>query len=227
VNKNSLKILKHFENISDTFDSIYRGQQRSFVHKIIDILFRKSILERRLKLILGFSGNVQGKNVLDIGCGSGRYSVMLAKDEPNFVLGLDISSLMIDLAKKLAEANNVTNICRFENCDFLQKSFNAKFDIIIASGVFDYVSDAKEFLLKIKSILNGKALLSFPVKWNVMTPLRMAWLQNKGCPNYYYSKKRINKLFKECGLKIDSLQKIGSFLVPGNYIIVCSPCSLL
>lgn len=221
MDKDTAKVLNHFENISAAFDNIYKDGQDSLLHKLIDALFRKNILERRRKLMLSLSGGARNKNILDIGCGSGRYAVVMAKDKPNFVLGLDISPLMINLAKNLAEANKVADICKFENCDFLLKDFDDKFDIIIAAGVFDYTAHPEVFLLKIRRLLQGRAILSFPVKWTIMTPLRMAWLLKKGCPNYYYSKKEIKKLFEESGLKINSVHKIGSFLVPGNYIVVC------
>ncbi len=223
VNKNNTKVLNHFENLSGVFDNIYKGEGNSILYKIVDILFRKDILEHRLKLILNFSGDVSGKDILDIGCGPGRYAVGLAKGSPKSVLGVDISPLMIDLAKKLALTNGVAEICKFQNCDFLQKEFNAKFDIIIAAGVFDYIPNPKIFLSKIKKILRKKAILSFPVKWTIFTPVRMAWLHKRGCPNYYYTKEQIKGLIRECGLRIDSIHKIGSFLVPGNYIVVCNP----
>lgn len=223
MHKDRAGVLNHFENMSDIFDSIYKGEQESFLYKTIDLLFRKNILERRLNSILNLCADVRGKNILDIGCGPGRYVVMLAKGKPNLVLGLDMSAAMIDLAKKLAVTNNVADICKFENCDFLQKRFDDKFDIVITAGVFDYTSDPKIYLLKIKSILKEKGLISFPVKWSLLTLARILWLKKKRCPNFYYSKRQIKNLFAQCGLKIDSVYKIGSFLVPGNYIVVCEP----
>lgn len=223
MDKDIAKIHNHFEKMSDIFDSIYKGKQSSLLYKTIDLLFRENILERRLNLILNLCADVRGKNILDIGCGPGRYAVILARSKPNLVLGLDISTSMIDLAKKLARASNTTDICKFENCDFLQKKFNDKFDIVIVAGVFDYVANPKAYLLKLKGILRGKAIFSFPVKWSVLTLARMLWLKKKDCPNFYYSKRKIKDLFAQSGLKIGSIHKIGSFLVPGNYIVVCRP----
>lgn len=222
MSSKSARISNHFENMANVFDSIYQGEQESLLYKIVDVLFRKNILESRLKMILHLAGNVTGKEILDIGCGSGRYDILLAKGGPKSILGLDMSSLMIDMAEKLVKMNNVGNICKFEKIEFIQKQFDNKFDIIIAAGVFDYVSDPKAFLIKVKTILKEKAIFSFPVKWSIFTPLRMTWLHKKDCPSYYYSNGDIRKLVKACGLKINSIHKIGSFLVPGNYIVVCS-----
>lgn len=221
MDSKSSRVSSHFENMANIFDTIYQGEQKSLLYKIVDILFRKYILESRLKIILDFAGDVKDKEILDIGCGSGRYDILLAKGCPKSILGLDMSSLMIDMAEKLVKINNVSDICKFEKIEFIQKQFDNKFDIVIAAGVFDYVSDPKTFLLKIKSILKEKAIFSFPVKWSIFTLLRMIWLHKKDCPSYYYSKNDIKKLVKACGLKINSIRKIGSFLIPGNYIVVC------
>ncbi|NQT46499.1 MAG: methyltransferase domain-containing protein [Candidatus Omnitrophica bacterium] len=217
----STKVHDHFQKVSGAFDSIYSGEQRSFIYRMVDILFRRRILEGRRNAILEFASPVKDKDILDIGCGPGRYVVMLAKDEPSSILGLDMSDSMIELAKRLAAERGITDICKFEKGGFLKKEFDKKFDIIIAAGVADYTSDPKVFLSKIKDILNERAIISFPVKWTIFTPIRMLWLFKRKCPNYYYSNSDIKRLVKECGLKIKSSKKIGSFLVPGNYIVVC------
>ena len=215
------KVLDHFQKVSGAFDSIYSGKQKSFIYRLVDVLFRRRILEGRCNAILEFAKPVKGKDILDIGCGSGRYSVMLAKDEPSSVLGLDMSDSMIELARRLAAERSANDICKFEEGDFSKKEFDKRFDIIIAAGVFDYIADPKVFLSKIKYMLNERAIISFPVKWTIFTPIRMLWLFKRKCPSYYYSNSDIKRLVKECGLKIRSSKKVGSFLVPGNYIVVC------
>jgi len=219
MNKDYSGVFTHFEKIADAFDTIYKGKQKSILYKMIDVLFRKDILRRRLEAVLEFSGDISAKDILDIGCGSGRYDVLLAGYGPKSILAIDASSSMIEMAEKLADLNKVGPVCKFEKADFLEKKFGRKFDIVIASGVFDYVGDPKKFLLRIKDVLRAKAVISFPVRWNLFTPARILWLRKRGCPNYYYTEKDIRILFKNCGLKVDSIRKIGSFLVPGNYIV--------
>ena len=221
MHEKKTNVLDHFEKMSNAFDGIYEGEQRFFLYRIVDMLFRKSILDRRMQMMIALAGDVRNKGILDIGCGPGRYAVSLALSGPRSVLGIDISQEMIELAKKTSDLNNASGICRFERCDFIQKEFNDRFDIVIASGVFDYVADPVVFLTKIKSILRGQAIISFPVKWTALTPVRMAWLYKRRCPNYYYSRADIKDLFKRCGLEVKKIIKIGSFLVPGNYVVVC------
>lgn len=53
--------------------------------------------------IFKFLGDVRGKRVLDLGCGNGYLSVILAKKGAR-VVGMDVSSRMIALAKEHAPA---------------------------------------------------------------------------------------------------------------------------
>jgi len=215
------KVLNHFEAVSDAFDGVYEGEQESWLYRLVDILFRKAILEKRREVMVKLCHDVKNKTILDIGCGSGRYAISLAKQSPRSVSGIDISPSMIKLAKSLAESLGLDGICKFEMKDFLDQDFFGSFDIIITAGIFDYVEKPVEFLNKIRAVLKEKAVLSFPIKWTVMTPLRIAWLSRRKCPNYYYTKGQIKRLLDLSGFKILSIKRIGSFLVPGNYVVLC------
>lgn len=50
-------------------------------------------------LMLKLIGNTEGKDILDIGCGSGDLSSILAKTA-NSVLGIDISQKMLNTARE-------------------------------------------------------------------------------------------------------------------------------
>lgn len=55
--------------------------------------------------------------VLDIGCGSGQTSRDAARRAPRgSVLGVDLSSAMLDVARRAADAEGLANV-RFEQCD--------------------------------------------------------------------------------------------------------------
>jgi Methylase involved in ubiquinone/menaquinone biosynthesis len=60
--------------------------------------------------------HTQNSNVLDIGCGPGRFAIEFAKQSTN-VIGLDISDKMLDYAQKNAAATNLTNVS-FKNLNW-------------------------------------------------------------------------------------------------------------
>lgn len=219
--ENKGKVLRHFEIFTGTFNGVYEGKQESLLYKLVDVLFRKKILQRRMEIVISSIGDLKDKKVLDIGCGPGQYALALTRGHPKSVLGIDISPSMIEFARERAKAACLERICRFENLDFLDKSFHGEFDIVIAAGVFDYVCQPQLFLSKIQNVLKGRAVISFPIKWTLMTPIRMAWLSKRNCPHYYYTKREIKRLLDVCGLKNISIRRIGTFMVPGNYVVVC------
>jgi SAM-dependent methyltransferase len=72
-------------------------------------------------------------DVLDIGCGSGQTTRDAARQASDgFALGVDLSSRMISLARRLAERERVTN-ARFEQADAQNHAFaDRSFDIAIS-----------------------------------------------------------------------------------------------
>jgi 2-polyprenyl-3-methyl-5-hydroxy-6-metoxy-1,4-benzoquinol methylase len=151
---------------------------------------------------------VAGKSVLDIGCGSGRYSIALAKKGAR-VLGIDFAAKMIGLAQNFSEASGKNNLCDFVTGDFLDYQFNNKFDACLAIGFFDYIKEPVKYLTKIKSLTREKAVISFPAKWHLRNIIRRIRLKILGCPVYFYSKFDIEKILRDSGFLDFSIKNIG------------------
>ncbi len=77
----------------------------------------------------------RGLSVLDIGCGAGGYAVALAKWAGE-VVGVDISSRMIDYAKQCAEKNHCANAAfsclDWAYADIEKMGFEKRFDLVFA-----------------------------------------------------------------------------------------------
>ncbi|MBF7097868.1 class I SAM-dependent methyltransferase [Alkalibacter mobilis] len=74
-------------------------------------------------------------SILDVGCGAGTYSVVLAKYCKN-VVGVDLSPKMIELANKRAIESRLENVefhCMdWHELDLEKEDFIKKFDLVIA-----------------------------------------------------------------------------------------------
>lgn len=112
---------------------------------------------------------IDGKNVLDIACGSGYGSAHLAEKAKN-VTGVDIDGEVIDYCKK---------IYPFRNLDFLQidknqvlEDFSNKFDVIVSLETIEHVADYEFFLTKLKKYLKdeGRIILSTPNNFKKINP---------------------------------------------------------
>lgn len=88
-----------------------------------------------------FIGNVRGKNVLDFGCGTGRYSLPLAKKGAN-VTAVDFNNAMLKIAKQKAKKAKVK--IKFKEADITKYTSDEKFDLIISMLVQDHIKDLKK-----------------------------------------------------------------------------------
>ena len=103
------------------------------------------------------------KNVLEIGCGTGRLAVKVAPRVSSFC-GIDISSKTIEIAKSHLQNYNAELICD----NFLTHSFTKQFDLIYSSLTFMHFENKYKVIEKIYNLLttNGVFVLSIDKNQN-------------------------------------------------------------
>ncbi|MFB6271730.1 MAG: class I SAM-dependent methyltransferase [Salinibacter sp.] len=83
--------------------------------------------------------NIDGKRILDVGCGRGVESVVCAKYGAS-VAGVDISGEAIKIAKMVSDANNVSDRCDFSVQNVQNMEFkDRKFDIVFCNAVLHHI----------------------------------------------------------------------------------------
>lgn len=113
--------------------------------------------------------NLQGKQVLDIGCGDGHNSVLLAKLGAR-VTGIDISPKSIELAKRRAEVNDLNDVVRFI-CSPLETAAIPpdSFDVIWGDAILHHLIDNLELVMQKLTLWTkpgGLMLFSEPINFN-------------------------------------------------------------
>jgi ubiquinone/menaquinone biosynthesis C-methylase UbiE len=103
---------------------------------------------------------VQGKRILELGCGLGKYSVWLAKQGAN-VVAMDVGHHLVAAAEALARVNQVD--CQFRQGNIVEPPFDsASFDVVIGLGVLHHLStaDVQQAIRECHRVLkaNGKAV---------------------------------------------------------------------
>src|SRR5262245_20306799 len=117
---------RHFDAHAARFEAIYAGGKGP-VGSAIDRVFRENV-RWRLWYTLEVAGAVDGKRVLDVGCGPGRYCAEFAARGAE-VVGVDGAPTMLDLARRLAAAGGVSDRCRFVCADALDFHSKESFDL--------------------------------------------------------------------------------------------------
>ena len=112
------------------------------------VLIPRPETEELVRLML--KEDLDGKEILDIGAGSGCIAISLAKNLPNAkVTALDISKDSLQVAKKNAELNNVE--IEFINADIFNYESEKIYDIIVSNP--PYVTESEKVLMK-KNVLD-------------------------------------------------------------------------
>jgi SAM-dependent methyltransferase len=82
----------------------------------------------------------EGTRVLDVGCGVGRWSRMLAARGAR-VLGIDLSPTMIAEARRRADLGGVGGRCRFAVADLSELELEERFELILGVTVLQHILD--------------------------------------------------------------------------------------
>ena len=123
-----------------------------------NVLIPRPETEELVRLML--KEDLDGKEILDIGTGSGCIAISLAKNLPNAkVSALDISNDALKVARENANINNVN--LEFINEDILNYKSDKKYDIIVSNP--PYVLESEKMYMS-KNVLDYEPELALFVK---------------------------------------------------------------
>lgn len=100
---------------------------------------------------LALVGDVAGKSVLDIACGTGFYSREFKRRGASRVLGFDISGAMIDVGNAREEFEPLGIEYEVGNTATL-RPFDQPFDVAVAVQAFNYAADVAEIEQMMRNI---------------------------------------------------------------------------
>lgn len=199
-------VREYFDREAKRFDAIYE-QRKPLVQQVVDRLFRQVVVER-YRLICNLAPCSHRWTALDVGCGSGRYSITLAQAGAARVVGVDVSTEMLDLARYEATRARVTGNCEFVAATFADYEVPQKFDAVIAAGYFDYLTEPIVDLRKMVADCCGRLYCSFPKRWEFRAPSRKLRFAVAGGFVRFYSRRQVLDLFAAAGLPAENLSLI-------------------
>lgn len=135
------QVTQMFDTISENYDGLNRvisfGIDIKWRNLVVDILSKK-----------------QPKNILDIATGTGDLAINMVKTGAEKIIGLDISSGMLEVGKKKVTEKNLNHIIEMvvgdsENLPFEENTFDA---ITVAFGVRNF-EDLEKGLSEIYRVL--------------------------------------------------------------------------
>jgi len=129
-------------------------------------------------VVLNILENVKNKHVLDLACGQGYFSKILA-DKGARVTGVDISEKLIEIAKEKFGGQDIQFLVR--DAANLEGLRNNQFEAVVCTMSFHDIEDVSKTIDEIARVvqISGKLIFSIPHPW---THLGKTIKENR---NYY------------------------------------------
>jgi SAM-dependent methyltransferase len=111
------------------------------------------VIDRREReAVLGALQPVDGKRVLEVACGTGRFTVMLA-DRGADIVGMDISEAMLEQGRRKARAAGVADAIDFLQADAGRLPFpDDHFDVVFAMRFFHLAPDPEAYIREMRRV---------------------------------------------------------------------------
>jgi ubiquinone/menaquinone biosynthesis C-methylase UbiE len=193
----SNRAAQFFDGYAHDFNAIY-GNRNSAFNRVVNRLFRKAMRLRYEKTLQGCRP-IEGRSVLDVGCGPGHYGIALARAGASRVLGIDFAPGMVALAQRNALELGVSGACRFVQADVLAYPLEHAWDYAIVMGFMDYVADSEPVILKVTSVTRVRAFFSFPKDGGLLAWQRKLRYRNR-CDLYLYTRDKVEALLRRSGI---------------------------
>lgn len=194
-----------FHSYAHDFNAIY-GNKNTPLNSLINKMFRKSMRLRYAKTMEGCYP-IEGKRVIDIGCGPGHFSIALARRGAGYVCGLDFAEGMINIARANAKEAGVGDVCDFLIGDFTKDRIEGHFDYSIVMGVMDYIHEPQKAIEKVLSITELKAFFSFPADGGLLAWQRKLRYRSR-CELYMYTQQKLQALLDSVDCKRFEIARI-------------------
>ena len=208
------QVARYFDENAQSFDSIYEESEKSAFRRWRDRLTRGTVVQR-LEFVDDLVSRTRPAKVLDVGCGGGRFPIRLAPKVEE-VVGIDFAPEMIALAERKAAEAGVAEKCTFAAVDFLTWDPGKTFDLALAIGVVDYVSNPQPLLAKLAAVSGGSVVVSFPRRWHPLVPLRWVRLRASSCPVFFYDRRQVEG-FARNNLEQYRIEQLGrDYILVGN-----------
>ena len=175
------------------------------------------ILMRRL-----IDDGLADRTILDLGCGSGRFSVEALKNGASSIVGVDLSPVMIATANMLADERGVQGRATFLVGDAAKLDHQVS-DIVVLDKVVCCYPSIEELLSRASNACNDRLGLILPrdvgfarvpVRIGVYIDNLVDRVRKNPVRVYLHSLSRVDDLLKRSGLR----RKIGT--VTGFWLVL-------
>src|SRR5437764_14956694 len=172
------RVRNRFRAKAQQFDDLYEDER-----PLVRLL--RPGLRRRRQIAVDTVRSYGSPRVLDVGWGAGRIGGLALDAGAAGYVGIDFSEPMLALARERLE--RFGDRVKLIDGDFHETPLEGQFDVVLALGLFDYLSDPHRTIARIAGscATDGSVVGSFPAWSRLKGPvrkLRYDWIGD--CPIY-------------------------------------------
>jgi cyclopropane fatty-acyl-phospholipid synthase-like methyltransferase len=196
---------RFFNSFATTFDTLY-DSKRNLVMRAVDRRFRSDMFVR-FALTFERLGELTGRTVLDIGCGSGPYVLEALQRGARHVTAVDPAPNMLALVGQRLDRAGLASRCTTIQGYFPDVALPVC-DHAIVMGVMDYIEDPTSFLRALRPFVEQSAVISFSSTHWFRTPFRKFRYDLRKCPVFFYEEGQIREIGRAAGFREVEIVKI-------------------
>lgn len=163
-----------------------------------------------ISIIQDYANNKSLERILDVGCGIGIITKMLAKSFPTAKIdAIDISE------EAIKKANLESQGIDFTHADgMVYKGKNELYDVILLNNIYEHIENPTGMLMNLKKLLTdtGIIVISTPNRYFIRNVIRKLLGLNIAIPRYHITEYSIGQMYdhhKYVGLKINIIKTPG------------------
>lgn len=177
------------------FDDLYSTNSWESRIPYFGKMVRQRLIERE-EYALEFAGPLEGKRILDLGCGVGRFAVRAAC-EGAIIHGYDISAAAIEIARAKAKEMGVEDRCTFVEADLVAVDY-PEADVWYDLGCLQYIADIAPILARLEHV--PRFFSTLPRRGHPFNIPRILYRRLiKGSTYYTYTTEEIRRLYSAWG----------------------------
>ena len=193
-------IARFYEDAASTYDAT-RGLSA----------IGKFLWQSQVKTLLDLCGEVKGKTILDLGAGTGRFSIELANKGANIV-SLDQAEEMLEVIREKTTKSGATLALVRGDGDYLPFK-NCSFEGVICIQVLGHLPTYKSVLGEMSRVLkrDGFIIASFPNIESCYLPAALYvnfthHAVGKDVYSHFFTKKEISRALNDSGFIVEEVR---------------------
>jgi 2-polyprenyl-3-methyl-5-hydroxy-6-metoxy-1,4-benzoquinol methylase len=192
----------YFDQLAPEYDRAFRLQGRGPLNAVVNRLFRGRTFVRRMRLLEDLFARLrlEGKSVLDLGCGSGQVSLLAAAMGAT-VHGIDIAPAMLALAREAAARSGLADRARFTEGDVSRDDL-PEADVVLLVGVVEYYRDLDGLVGRAARATRGTLVIAHANRVLYRMALRHAMARLGNLNLYYHPMHAVATSANAAGLRL-------------------------